>query len=185
MAAQIRTYRSADRLTLQELASRSGLAASTIHKVESQQMVPTVSVLLKIAKGLGRRPEELIRDTASRADEAGEPSAPRADADAGGAAARGPAIWRLEITSDAPLAEVPLARDQRVIVWVENGSLELQTAGRTHRLGVGDCIQIEGDERLRAAPGEAGRTEVVLIATPAGDLCELLGDPRGSSIDID
>jgi hypothetical protein len=25
-------------------------------------MVPTLSVLLKIAKGLGRRPEELIRD---------------------------------------------------------------------------------------------------------------------------
>ena len=62
MANQIRACRSADGLTLQQLASRSGVAASTIHKVEARQMVPTVSVLLKIAKGLGRRPEELIRD---------------------------------------------------------------------------------------------------------------------------
>jgi transcriptional regulator with XRE-family HTH domain len=62
MASQIRAYRAADGLTLKQLAGRSGVAASTIHKVESQQMVPTVGVLLKIAKGLGRRPRELIRD---------------------------------------------------------------------------------------------------------------------------
>ena len=62
IARQVRAYRSADGLSLQQLATRSGVAASTIHKVESRQMVPTVVVLLKIAKGLGRRPEELIRD---------------------------------------------------------------------------------------------------------------------------
>ena len=62
MAGQIRRCRAQDGLTLQQLATRSGVAASTIHKVESQQMVPTVSVLLKIARGLGRRPAELIRD---------------------------------------------------------------------------------------------------------------------------
>jgi transcriptional regulator with XRE-family HTH domain len=62
MADQIRTFRTAEGLTLQQLASRSGVAASTIHKVEAQQMVPTVCVLLKIAKGLGCRPERLVRD---------------------------------------------------------------------------------------------------------------------------
>ena len=75
MADQIRSSRSEDGLTLQQLASRSGVAASTIHKVESQQMVPTVSVLLKIAKGLGRRPDELIRDEvwSAEASESPEP----------------------------------------------------------------------------------------------------------------
>ena len=62
IASQIRACRGEDGLTLQQLATRSDVAASTIHKVEARQMVPTVSVLLKIAKGLGRRPEELIRD---------------------------------------------------------------------------------------------------------------------------
>ena len=63
MATQIRTFRNGDGLTLQQLASRSQVAASTIHKIEAQRMIPTVSVVLKIAKGLGRRPEELVRDT--------------------------------------------------------------------------------------------------------------------------
>ena len=41
---------------------RSGVSASAIHKVEARQMVPTVLVLLRIAKVLGCRPEELVRD---------------------------------------------------------------------------------------------------------------------------
>jgi transcriptional regulator with XRE-family HTH domain len=62
MANQLKACRARDGLTLQQLANRCGVAASTIHKIESQQMVPTVSVLLKIARGLGCRPEELVRD---------------------------------------------------------------------------------------------------------------------------
>ena len=62
MAKQIRSHRAADGLTLQQLAVRSGVSASTIHKVEARLMVPTVLVLLRIAKGLGCRLEELVRD---------------------------------------------------------------------------------------------------------------------------
>lgn len=62
MAKQIRSHRAADGLTLQQLAVRSGVSASTIHKVEAGEMVPTVLVLLRIAKGLGCRPEERVRD---------------------------------------------------------------------------------------------------------------------------
>jgi transcriptional regulator with XRE-family HTH domain len=62
MAHQIHICRTDERLTLQRLAQRSGVAASTIHKIEAQQRVPTISVLFKIARGLGRRPAELIRD---------------------------------------------------------------------------------------------------------------------------
>jgi transcriptional regulator with XRE-family HTH domain len=49
---QIHICRTDERLTLQMLAQRSGVAASTIHKIEAQQMVPTISVLFKIARGL-------------------------------------------------------------------------------------------------------------------------------------
>jgi transcriptional regulator with XRE-family HTH domain len=65
MAKQIRGCRMEEGLTLQQLSTRSGVAASTIHKVESGQMVPTVAILLKIARGLGRRPDELVRDQAT------------------------------------------------------------------------------------------------------------------------
>ncbi len=49
-------------MTLQKLAEQSGVATSTIQKVETGQMIPTIAVLMKIARGLGRRPSELISD---------------------------------------------------------------------------------------------------------------------------
>jgi len=59
---RVRRWRAERGLTLQELARRSGLATSTVHKVESAQMIPSVAVLLKLARGLGRRPAELVHD---------------------------------------------------------------------------------------------------------------------------
>lgn len=50
-------------MTLQQVAARSGVAASTIQKVESQQMVPTIAVLFKIARGLGHNPVDLLDDS--------------------------------------------------------------------------------------------------------------------------
>ena len=62
ISARVRRWREAGGLTLQELARRSGVATSTIQKIETGQMVPSVAVLLKVARGLGRRPSELIHD---------------------------------------------------------------------------------------------------------------------------
>ncbi len=59
---RIRRWREESELTLQKLAEQSSVATSTIQKVETGQMVPTVAVLMKIARGLGRRPSELISD---------------------------------------------------------------------------------------------------------------------------
>ena len=60
IAQRLRRWRDEAELTLQELARRSGVAASTIQKVETQQMVPTIGVLLKIVRGLDRAPNELL-----------------------------------------------------------------------------------------------------------------------------
>lgn len=53
--SRIKICREREGLTLQELAERSGVAPSTIQKVERAQMVPAIAVLVKIAKGLRRR----------------------------------------------------------------------------------------------------------------------------------
>lgn len=63
VAARVRRWREESGLTLQELARRSGVAASTIQKVETRQMVPTVAVLFKIARGLDRSPTEFVRES--------------------------------------------------------------------------------------------------------------------------
>jgi transcriptional regulator with XRE-family HTH domain len=64
IAQRVRCWREEAGLTLQELARRSRVAASTIQKVETRQMVPTVTVLLKIARGLDRSPGELVHEAA-------------------------------------------------------------------------------------------------------------------------
>lgn len=62
IAQRIRRWRERSELTLNELARRSKVAASTIQKVETGQMVPTVAVLLKIARGLDRMISDLVRE---------------------------------------------------------------------------------------------------------------------------
>jgi transcriptional regulator with XRE-family HTH domain len=61
IAVRVRHWRDGSNLTLQELARRSGVAASTIQKIETQQMVPSIAVLLKIAHGLGCPLADLVR----------------------------------------------------------------------------------------------------------------------------
>src|ERR1700743_4010236 len=47
-------------LTLIQLGEISGVAPSTIQKIESRQMTPSITIILKIALGLGIEPGELI-----------------------------------------------------------------------------------------------------------------------------
>jgi transcriptional regulator with XRE-family HTH domain len=62
ISRRIRTWREEAGFTLQELARRSRVATSTIQKVETEQMIPSLAVVLKIARGLGRSSAELVRD---------------------------------------------------------------------------------------------------------------------------
>ena len=68
VSRRVRTWREELGLSLHELADRSDVAASTIQKVETGQMVPSVAVLMKIARGLDRRPAELVSDEADEAE---------------------------------------------------------------------------------------------------------------------
>jgi transcriptional regulator with XRE-family HTH domain len=203
MADQIRAYRSADRLTLQQLATRSGVAASTIHKVESQQMVPTVSVLLKIARGLGRRPEELVRDQRpygshedagvgatepGRGDRLGESvsrqpvAAGNPGSEDGGASLRrlDLGVWRVDLAVGQPLPPIDLGVAQRAIFLVERGTLRLLVDGQPLELDGGDCVELEGG-RIEAPLGSNSGTRLTLIASPSGTLISSLGRPHLSS----
>ena len=68
VSRRVRAWREGLSLSLHELAERSDVAASTIQKVETGQMVPSVAVLMKIARGLDRRPAELVSDEAEEAE---------------------------------------------------------------------------------------------------------------------
>lgn len=56
----IRRAREKIGLTLNELSEQSGVAPSTIQKIESRQIIPSIAVILKIAAGLGVETGEMI-----------------------------------------------------------------------------------------------------------------------------
>jgi len=60
LAERVRAARQEAGWTLQELAQRCGVAVSTIQKIEAAQMVPSLSVLSKVANGLRKRVSFLI-----------------------------------------------------------------------------------------------------------------------------
>lgn len=68
ISRRVRMWREELGFSLHELAARSGVAASTIQKVETRQMVPSIAVLLKISGGLDRSPSELMSDEAQETD---------------------------------------------------------------------------------------------------------------------
>jgi transcriptional regulator with XRE-family HTH domain len=183
LASQLRACRARDGLTLQQLATRCGVAASTIHKIETQQMVPTVLILLKIARGLGRHPQELVRDFWGE-----ELAPPMAVEDHGATTAfdaipyeRDVAAWRFDFARDSGGFQ-PLVLDpgQRAILFVERGAGEFSSPSRRLLLPTGGCVEIEG-ERFSFASDPTDLAQTLLIVSPAGRLARLLGLPNASA----
>lgn len=60
LGERVRAIRLAKKLTLQAAAQRTGLARSTLSKIENSQMSPTFEVLQKLSGGLGVDFDELL-----------------------------------------------------------------------------------------------------------------------------
>lgn len=138
-------------LTLIQLGEISGVAPSTIQKIESRQMTPSITIILKIALGLGIEPGELIapRDP-SRLDvvvqregrhakmaNSKKLASEKLSADIFGAELE---CWRIIM---APGTAELLARPQTLteqIIICERGEVELELDGVSYRLTAGDTL---------------------------------------------
>jgi transcriptional regulator with XRE-family HTH domain len=186
MATQIRACRSEDGLTLQQLANQSGVAASTIHKVEAQQMVPTVSVFLKIARGLGRRPDQLIRDPSLAGKDDGQP--PEFGIETPSRASLGRAnvprdeigVWRIDLSAQQVLPALELAPSQRAIFLVQQGRISLQSGDRRVHVAAVNCTEFQGGT-IQSPSAQLEDASVTLIVSPPGNLEGRLGTPIGLS----
>lgn len=181
MASQIRFHRSSEGFTLQQLAARSGVAASTIHKVESQQMVPTVSVLFKIAQGLKVRPEDLIRDHFWNIRTENAPSDSSLSSSEGQgrkSGLRSAGVWRIALDRDQGLPLIILDSQQVAMVLVESGILRLQTEHEQTDLQAGACVEISSGGSIQSMPGQP--TRITLIISPPGDIDQILGTPHSA-----
>ncbi len=65
LAQRLHQAREEAGLTLRQLALRAGVAASTIQKIESGNLIPSVAVLVRVAEALGRYPSYFLDNEGS------------------------------------------------------------------------------------------------------------------------
>ena len=150
---RVRRWREERRQTLQELAQRSGLATSTVYKVENAQMIPSVAVLLKLARGLGRRPAELIHDEGAAVELVHGMAGARTSVGVEGTMLVerlsgdlfDPALeaWRVTLHPGASSGEDAIRYDGEELVFVEAGEVTFRVADRDHVLAAGDTLHFK------------------------------------------
>jgi XRE family transcriptional regulator, regulator of sulfur utilization len=159
IGARVRALREAMRLSLRDLAERSGVSAPMLSQVERGETSPTLSVAARIAAGLDLSLSQLLR-----LDEGGTVTVVRArQRAAGGARSRGhsyevltPSLpgQRAEVSlhvlrpgsrtagEDDPPMHEPGARETAVVL---EGELRLHCDGEAHDLAEGDSVTFDSD----------------------------------------
>jgi transcriptional regulator with XRE-family HTH domain len=159
VGARVKALREAERLSLRDLAQRSGVSAPMLSQVERGETSPTLAVAGRIAGGLRLRLSQLLR-----LDEDGAVTVVHTgDRRRGGNRRRGHSFevltparpgQRAEISrhtlapggatgaSDDPPMHEPGSRESAL---VEQGSLVLVCDGRSHDLREGDCVTFDSD----------------------------------------
>jgi transcriptional regulator with XRE-family HTH domain len=152
IAGRLREWRREAGMTLQQVANRSGVAASTIQKVEHQQMVPTIAVLFKIARGLDRTPTEMLDEKAEpvvafRPGRSGatpfDAAVPPVENLTGELADSQLSTWRVRHSPRDGLRAVDLGRRGEALILCEAGQLEVSIGDENHMLAPGDSVHFK------------------------------------------
>lgn len=153
ISRRVRAWREELGLSLHELASRSDVAASTIQKVETGQMVPSVAVMMKIARGLDRRPAELIAENSEESDVVvlrakehatiGSSSKVRVERLSGDLFDPAIEVWRIRLQAGAGSGKSPYTYDGEEVVVCEEGTVSFEVGEEVHLLGPGDSLHFK------------------------------------------
>src|SRR5262249_13110284 len=161
IAERVRELRAAQGLSLEALASKSGVSRSMISLVERAESSPTAVVLEKLAAGLGVMLASLFDAPAAAAPAPSGPVARRGEQPVGQAPASGyirrnvsppgvPQPMRIVEVQFPPGGRVAFdtgGRDARVHqqVWVLEGAIDVTLGAERHRLREGDCLAMQLD----------------------------------------
>jgi len=153
ISRRIREARDAAGLTLQELAARSGVATSTIQKVETEQMIPSVAVVLKIARGLGLHAAQLVQDGDAsveafhlRAEERhpiGSEDRLLVERLSGDLLEPALEMWRVTLFPGISSGRQAIEYAGEEIVVCESGEVTLCLGEREYRLATGDSLHFK------------------------------------------
>jgi transcriptional regulator with XRE-family HTH domain len=176
---RVRALREAMRLSLRDLAERSGVSAPMLSQVERGETSPTLSVAARIAGGLDLSLSQLLR-----LDEGGAVTVVRGGERAvGGARSRGHSYevltpplpgQRAEVSlhvlepgaltagADDPPMHEPGARETAVVL---EGELRLHCDGAAHDLGLGDSVTFDSDLPHRFENPGSGPARFLAVVT--------------------
>lgn len=182
IAQRVRDLRAARSLSLDDLATKSGVSRSMISLVERGESSPTAVVLEKIATGLNVSlaslfdvPAASANPVSRQADQLSwrdpESGYIRRNVSPGGFPSP-IQIVEVSFPAGARVAYETGARTPRVHqqVWVLEGTLDVTVGNRRHRLGAGDCLAMVLDQPItfHNPVRKRARYAVVLAAEPAG-----------------
>lgn len=174
---KLRQLRRKLNLSLRDLAKYSGTSASTIHKIESNSMVPSIAVLIKIAQALKKnvsyfigeengvsqavhvRPEDrevlfvkksklTVENIASTVSDCQLE------------------VTLLHIKKGGTSGEIPLIHPGEEIKFCLRGNMEYTIEGNKFILGPGDCLHFKSDLDHSWRNVGRGEAEVLSVCTP-------------------
>jgi len=155
VAARIKQWRTNAGYSLQELANRSGVSPSTIHKIERTQTVPTIGVVLKLATGLGRHPTEFFDDRddqkttchvkAADRNELVTPRGARLQNLGGESTDSEIGVWRIVHPPGFSFGEHKISHlHGELVLFVEKGQLSVTVGSEEFELETGDSLHFKG-----------------------------------------
>jgi transcriptional regulator with XRE-family HTH domain len=153
ISRRIRRWREDDALTLQELASRGGLATSTVQKVETGQMTPSLAVLLKLAHGLGRPLAELLEEDDLQVEVFHSKACERETVGGGGSLVverlsgnlQRPSLetWQVALDPGVSSGSDPIQYDGEELVVCEEGFVTFRVGEQEYPLHAGDSLHFK------------------------------------------
>lgn len=155
---RLRRLRQEQGLSLQQLATRAEVSAAAIHKIERNDMVPTITTLLKISAALERPVSYFIEEgdgppelaTLTRASDRPAVFTPHQGLDLAGISGAyahfkgAAAVATVEPGADS--GAKPMSHSGEELVLVTEGSLVFDIAGSRFELGPGDSLHFIGDQ---------------------------------------
>jgi transcriptional regulator with XRE-family HTH domain len=153
---KLRGLRTAQRLSLQQLAAASDVSAAAIHKIERNGMVPTITTLLKLGAALGvpvsyfveedEQPPEPVHHTP--VDRRAPVYTPHIGLTLAGITGSyrqfQTAAAVATVSPGANSGEKPLVHPGEELVHVIEGVLCFQVGAQMYRLGKGDSLHFGG-----------------------------------------